>query len=716
MVLFTLEDSRYGIWKDQILSVEEIQSLHRLPFARSSLTVLSVIGGRVQTLADLPLCLGHAATRDSGGARALLVSEKEPIRGFLVSGELAVIEVSQDPLIPTPEYLRAQSFEGFFRHDSLPVPVINVSALYARIYKGERDQAGPPLALRLPTPQSPSPEKYGVFAAAERLFAAPHIDMAEVTMSGRNVARFPLLPPNIAGIAVSQGSILPVVDLTFRVSGERSHAHSSVLTAAPGGTALGFLIDEVEGEWPAADVMVKELPPIVRASWMSSALLRGTRIASLLDLGALLPAPGGGQDTHHLTRLHSPDSKFSSIFGHQAVEVTEFGALGSIFAVPNMEVEDVLPVQPFQEFPLSAGIVAGLAEFDGEIVPVLDLARLGGERPHRTSDWRMIVLKNGIFRALVLCEKALPPRMLGREVQRQVPVVIPLPVVYGCYTDGEAVRLVLNVEQLAVHYHQSGTAVLLPTFTGMARKNQADSRTAFDLKVAAPVTASAPLPPQPAPPAAAALPEPAPLAVSPVASPSAFSTLSAQVEIVASPAEPGPTPDLFVPTEATPRIGDEDLLEPALAPGLSEMSIPVRPGSGGLRQEETRTASASKQGSPAQGRTIRRALYAAAIVILLAAGVIAGLLPGAHRPGSAAPAAKEPEIATNTIPSNTAPTEYVVKTGDTLWDIAAQFTGDAHNYSGIAGYNGITDPNLISPGQVLRLPPDFNKKPGAPTP
>jgi nucleoid-associated protein YgaU len=322
--------------------------------------------------------------------------------------------------------------------------------------------------------------------------------------------------------------------------------------------------------------------------------------------------------------------------------------------------------------------------------------------------------------------------------------VIPLPVVYGCYTDGEAVRLVLNVEQLAVHYHQSGTAVLLPTFTGMARKNQADSRTAFDLKVAAPVaavaaaaTAAEPVLPQPAPPPDTATvapaplpetatvapaaapetpPEPAPLAVSPVAYPSAFSTLSAQVEIVTSPAEPGPTPDLFVPTQATPHIGDEDLLEPALALGLSEMSIPVRPGSGGLRQGETLTASASKQDSPAQGRTIRRALYAAAIVILLAAGVIAGLLPGAHRPGSAAPVAKEPEIATNTIPSNTAPTEYVVKTGDTLWDIAAQFTGDAHNYSGIAGYNGITDPNLISPGQVLRLPPDFNKKPGAPTP
>jgi nucleoid-associated protein YgaU len=45
-----------------------------------------------------------------------------------------------------------------------------------------------------------------------------------------------------------------------------------------------------------------------------------------------------------------------------------------------------------------------------------------------------------------------------------------------------------------------------------------------------------------------------------------------------------------------------------------------------------------------------------------------------------------------------------VKQGDTLWDIAARFTGDPHNFRSLAAYNRIVNPDLISPGQVIRLP------------
>ena len=61
-----------------------------------------------------------------------------------------------------------------------------------------------------------------------------------------------------------------------------------------------------------------------------------------------------------------------------------------------------------------------------------------------------------------------------------------------------------------------------------------------------------------------------------------------------------------------------------------------------------------------------------------------------------------------------APNRYIVKKGDTLWDIAATHLGDGARYSDVFDVNvgvpqadghALTDPDLILPGQVLRVPP-----------
>ncbi len=51
-----------------------------------------------------------------------------------------------------------------------------------------------------------------------------------------------------------------------------------------------------------------------------------------------------------------------------------------------------------------------------------------------------------------------------------------------------------------------------------------------------------------------------------------------------------------------------------------------------------------------------------------------------------------------------APAVYVVKKGDTLWAIARRFLGDGRRYKEIAAASGVRNPNLIFPGQKLRIP------------
>jgi LysM repeat protein len=67
----------------------------------------------------------------------------------------------------------------------------------------------------------------------------------------------------------------------------------------------------------------------------------------------------------------------------------------------------------------------------------------------------------------------------------------------------------------------------------------------------------------------------------------------------------------------------------------------------------------------------------------------------AHAEEAAATPEPEPEPAART---------YTVESGDTLWAISERFYGDGSKYQIIADASGISNPDLIQPGQVLTIP------------
>jgi outer membrane autotransporter protein len=67
----------------------------------------------------------------------------------------------------------------------------------------------------------------------------------------------------------------------------------------------------------------------------------------------------------------------------------------------------------------------------------------------------------------------------------------------------------------------------------------------------------------------------------------------------------------------------------------------------------------------------------------------------AHAEEAAAHPEPEPEPAART---------YTVESGDTLWAISERFYGDGSKYQVIADASGISNPDLIQPGQVLPIP------------
>ena len=65
---------------------------------------------------------------------------------------------------------------------------------------------------------------------------------------------------------------------------------------------------------------------------------------------------------------------------------------------------------------------------------------------------------------------------------------------------------------------------------------------------------------------------------------------------------------------------------------------------------------------------------------------------------------KEPAAAPPPPPPPPAPRTYTVVSGDTLWAISERFYGDGSKYQVIADASGVSNPDLIHPGQVLTIP------------
>ena len=86
---------------------------------------------------------------------------------------------------------------------------------------------------------------------------------------------------------------------------------------------------------------------------------------------------------------------------------------------------------------------------------------------------------------------------------------------------------------------------------------------------------------------------------------------------------------------------------------------------------------------------------------------ILGLEPAPQAPGPTAPANAVP-----TLGNTNAPETYVVRYGDTLWDLCARFLNNPWYWPKIWSYNGgLDNPHWIRPGTVLRFYPQSDEAP-----
>ena len=220
-----------------------------------------------------------------------------------------------------------------------------------------------------------------------------------------------------------------------------------------------------KGIWSADKAAIKPGPLIAQSSWLKHVVVRAGELIPLVDLAMVLSPVSGAADDKPVWQRYAADSGFPALFARYDVEVVEFSLLGVCHALPKVEVQDVIAFKPCRALPDVVPIVIGVAEHNGEILPVVDLAMMFGRRSLATPAWRMMLVNNGDFRALVVTEAVFGERSLPLDIHRTVPIHLPHNLMYGCYPDANAVRIILNVAAITVHFEKSLIQIFMPALS-----------------------------------------------------------------------------------------------------------------------------------------------------------------------------------------------------------------------------------------------------------
>jgi len=472
--LVSIGGIRYGVWKDEILSVRDISALHRIPLSPAKIAGILIDDGKTVTLADLPECIGLVNSTKGDEGSILIMEDGERVIGFTVSGEIDTLSIPPSSLLPVPEILKTPVFESCAVHNDIPIPIIKLAALYSIVMKGSDELAAysPNMAMAQPMDAS-AVSLIRFFTAGGERYALSASGIDDTAVKPGAITLLPNMAPYVRGVTSRDGRLLPVIDLSQRIKRRKGAPDSVMLTAKIGGETFGLLVDGDEGTLPAHKVAIRQAPMIVRTSWMRHFVMRAGEPVPLVDLAIALSPDSRAADEIPVWQRYTPQSPFPDLFFEQNVDVVEFSLLGERHALPKQEVEDVIAYKPCRMIQDVPPIVLGVAEHNGEILPVLDLAMMFGRRSIAIPGWRMMLVHNGDFRALVITETVFKERQLTLDIHRAVPIHLPHDLMYGCYPDVEAVKLIFNVEAIAVHFEKSLIQKFLPALSqGMKMKSE----------------------------------------------------------------------------------------------------------------------------------------------------------------------------------------------------------------------------------------------------
>ena len=479
LLLVDINGSPFAIWKDETLT-QENQVIHWLTSSPAALGAIIILNHQTVSLADLSFCLGGEPCRREKENLVLILSEEDRVAGFVVQGDTSLLRVEQDAVFPIPAWLQTEVINSCVLSGTKLIPLVNLQTLHRLVHKVNFEPVAPHLYLAGSVQQGreslsknvteDQPEDVRLFAAGDKPFALPARIVAPGMAQLGPLTSLPLTPDYVRGVTLHEHRILPMVDLSHRMKQTPDRVQNKILIAEAARQEFALLVESDIGVLSKADYALKPLPQLARSDWLRNAAVRGRRTVPIIDLARLLTGIPGLPSLPLADSFFSPESTFPDQFGREEIEIVEFSLLGGRHALPRSEVVDIFTSIPSYPVPDAWDMVAGIALYKGEMIPVLDLARCFGIQSKPDENWQMLLVRNGDFQVLVLAEKVSGERKLTIDMQRQLPFVSPQQVIYGCYPDGNTVRLILNVHSLTLHFDRERAREFFDVFADYSQE------------------------------------------------------------------------------------------------------------------------------------------------------------------------------------------------------------------------------------------------------
>lgn len=475
--IYSLEGTRYGVWKDEIPAIKPVQGVHWLPPVPRHIAGMAIVEGKTSALFDLSACLGRESISQTQGDYLMLVMEQgKNLNGFITRPFLGSIFIETAQVYPMPDFLATHIMDACVLHENQLIPVLNIARLFAEARKEDYEPGTPDLRFdKHVLPDTLSDETVRLFSSGSGWFGFPGIQFEKKHIKESPITSFSGLPGHILGLAFYRGRIIPVISFK-RLLGKDSETDEEVMLAgAIGDLTFGVMVDEDLGSRSFEKKDLKKLPPVARKDWMQKALLFKEHIIPMIDAAAILSAEALDlSETADFSKEYTTATDaagFGKLYKNEDVSILEYYLNGQIHALPDSEAGRHIPVVSFRRIPNTMAIVRGVAKYEGDLVPVIDLLACFGKRSPLNRNWRMIPIARGDFKALVLTDQVVGIQRLNVKLHRDLPFEPEFDLAYGCYPIGDSVGLILNIAALVIYFNRMTIKNLLNVFTGHLGKD-----------------------------------------------------------------------------------------------------------------------------------------------------------------------------------------------------------------------------------------------------
>ena len=238
--------------------------------------------------------------------------------------------------------------------------------------------------------------QFVTFDVAGEMFAVPMAPVQEI-IRVPEVARLPLAPAALDGLANLRGRVLPIVNLR-RIFGiaERGSDEATRALVVNVGQPLGFVVDRVAS---VVNIEPGELQPagalqsVVRAEYLSGVIQRAAndgdaRLMMVLDFPRLvndqfgaLAAAAGGRTAAHASGdgLAAAGSGSADTTASDERRLVSFAVAGQEYALDIADVQEIVQVpERITALPRAAAHVLGLISLRQRLLPLVSLRGLFG--------------------------------------------------------------------------------------------------------------------------------------------------------------------------------------------------------------------------------------------------------------------------------------------------------------------------------------------------